>query len=235
MKDRAQLCLGGAVSHTDKDRPDWVIRHVENFPIEHNHEHGVCEVETLGYAKRYANGTYRPTHRHTWKDKCPKNHTVEFSCTKDEPIEKPDRSWPRITVADLWGDPVKRDRYYAARCWQHWFSYDLKIWRSTQCHGHVRVERDESVPCAHCDNLPDRPTCSPSWYGEAVGYGYWSAYGTQGKSTSEWCRVEFHGPERRRERDSLRAEVKAWNAGDELDDWDFENRQGRRSVQYNLY
>jgi hypothetical protein len=223
------------VSHTDKDRPDWVIRHTEGFPIEHNHVRGKCVVETLEYARNYNAGSNRPTYRHTWKDRCPKNVKVEFFCTKAEPFEKKDRSWPRITPAEYWTDRVKRDEWHSKRCWQHWVSYVTQTWQSTQCLGHVRWERDESVPCVTCDNEPERPTCEPSWYGETVGWRYWTAWATRNKSLTNWCHVEYHGPERRRERDTLREQAKAWNAGDELDDWDYENRQGRRSVQWNLF
>jgi hypothetical protein len=221
------------VSKTDKDRPDWVIRHTEGFPLSHDHRHGECVIETLEYARNYNAGSNRPTWRHK---RSPKHgHYEEYYCTRKDPFVKTTWSYRWLHAAE----PVRYNLKNEATCWAFWRDYDPESptyheYRSTQCVGpHRRWIEHENVDCEVC--AVERPTCDPSWYGEVIGWRYWTAYGTRNKSLSEWCKMEFHGPERRRERDSLREDLKAYNAGDELADWDFENRQGRRSVQWHLY
>ncbi|GAB2576401.1 hypothetical protein [Kribbella endophytica] len=46
------------MSRTDKDRPNWVIRQVENHPIQHDHRHGNCIEQTLTFDPR---ATCKPT------------------------------------------------------------------------------------------------------------------------------------------------------------------------------
>lgn len=212
------------MSKTDKDRPDWVIRHSEGFPIEHDHRNGVCVIETFDYSKGVAAGNHKG---HSHKN-CPKYTEEHYTCTKQDPVRH-----------KYWGGFFRtneaRDQWLSKSCWESWISYVTSSWMTTECLGHMRWIYDADTYCAYCDNEPKRPTCTPSWYGSAVGYRYWTAYGTRNKPTTEWCKLEFHGPERRRKRDTLREDLKAYNAGEELDDWDFENRQGRRSVQWNLY
>jgi hypothetical protein len=117
------------MSRTDKDRPNWVVRHVENHPIQHDHRHGECVKQTLAHGR-----------------------------TRD----------PRATCEPAYGDGTER-----------------------------------------------RP------------------HGVIGPGAEEIHQL-YHVPERRRERDELHRLLRAWNAGDALDDHDFANHQARHSVHWLL-
>lgn len=217
------------MAHTDKDRPLWLIRHIENYPIRHDHRHGKCVVGTLEDERARHAGSYHSGWRHHHSGKCGKWVEVEFTCTKDDPV----RPWKR----NYWRP---RDVAPETLCWNYWIEHEDPdvcwggVRRHTGCLGHTRWEERRENYCGHCDNLPEFPTCDPSWYGVDSGYRY-SDHHRQGKSTSEWCRLEFHGPERARERSTARDWVKGYNAGDPLDDWDYDNRQGRHTVIWDLW
>lgn len=211
------------MSRTDKDRPDWVIRHVENFPTRHNHEHGECREETLEYARAWAGG-YRQSSYHHTRNHCPKWTYEDWTCTKAEPF-RPSRylrSWAAVRG--------RVEPKPETLCWNYWYvvTHYAVTYHHTECLGHKRWVEDESVACDHCDNAPVAPTCEPDWYGPEVGYRYSSRY--RPTSMGERTHTEWHRPERRREREGALAWAKEWNAGDELEDWDFENRQARGSA-----
>lgn len=226
------------MSRTDKDRPFWVIRHVENFSIDHNHQRGECVVETLEYARAWNAGAYRNNHRHT----CLKRIEHEYYCTEAEPYRRYTYSWKYMGVrenrgqSECWGS-WKEPWYYVG-----WRGRDLPgvegsyIMRTKKngCLGpHRRWEYVDAIPCV-CNGWPPVPTCDPSWSGPALGWRY-SHYGLKHISMSERCRVEWHGPERRRSREAGGAWVKEWNAGGDMDDWDYENRQARRTAIWHAY
>jgi hypothetical protein len=110
------------MSRTDKDRPLRVIQNLENYPINHDHRFGDCEIETL--------------------------------------------RTPRARCRRAWSDGTDR-----------------------------------------------RPV------------------GRFGPDADE-LHLLYHDPERRRVRDELHRALRAWNAGDPLDDFDLANHQARNSVSW---
>lgn len=226
------------MAHTDKDRPFWVIRHVENFKIDHDHRRGECVLETLEHARAYAAGSVRPTWRHNRS--AIHGHYEEYRCTKDDPFVK--NTWPyrwlRMSQDGTTRYAVIQNLRMEQTCWATWFDHDpdsptYHEYRSTQCVTvHRRWIENENVECEVCSI--EHPTCDPAWYGVDTGYRYSSVH-LKGVRMTERCHTEWHRPERLRERDTLRVQVKTWNAGDELEDWDFENRQARRSAKWHAF
>lgn len=219
------------MSKTDKDRPDWVIRHVEGFPIDHDHRNGRCVEETIEYARAVNSGSYK----RNWKHNCLKRVKTEYYCTKDAPY-KPYRTWRK-------GSNTTEETV----CWNEWeiptawvgARYPgnrngfLHRTKHTECVGpHTRYVFYDEIPCA-CNGWPPVPTCDPSWHGVGMDLRYFHMP-MRGKSTSAYCRSYYHKPERRRERDAAQNWVKEFNAGAEFEDWDFDNRQGRHSVLWDL-
>lgn len=224
------------MSRTDKDRPEWVIRHVENFAINHDHRSGKCIEETLEYARNYNSGMYRSGYRHN----CLKRLEHEYYCTEDSPFRtytyrwSKGRFWKPSGENSCWGEWEVATQYVGPRypgVHHNGFLYRTK---KNGCLGpHKRWETVETIPCV-CNGWPVTPTCEPSWYGEDLGHRYWSAYGARGISMSERCRVGWHGPERRREREAANGWIKEARAGGDLDDWDYDNRQAGNSVLWDV-
>jgi hypothetical protein len=214
------------MSHTDKDRPEWVIRHTENFPIRHNHERGECITSTIEYARNEAAGLYKG-YRHT----CKKRIVHEYYCTKDNPYHISHYRWRNGGFWKPSGENI---------CWGEWevpvgypSSRQGTRTKRNGCLGpHKRWTFHEEIPCT-CDDWPASPTCSPEWYGAESGWHY-PNIALRNKNKTEWAHVLHHRPERRRERDELRTMAKEYNANLDLEDWDFEDRQNHGSVTYHM-
>lgn len=204
------------MARTDKDRPWWVVQHQERFPIDHDHRNGACIVETIKDA--------RPHRRWQHHKRCRKYITVEWSCTKAEPIRL---SWYRSSIT--------RSDFRGQTCWTSvcgcdpydpgWHINCNRV--RVGCIGHTRRERDASIPCV-CDDFPPVATCTPSYR-----YDYRH---TRGTPPADFRRSIYHGPERRRERDDLLEMAKDYNSNWTLeDDGDFFNRQGRNSARWDWW
>lgn len=187
------------MSRTDKDRPYWV-QNAEIGRIDHDHRDGECVVQDLT----------EPAHfwrRHHWRH-CKKYVTIEWRCTKAEP---------------------NRDCRGVRTCWTGRYVWsdvpgDSPVFVWTQCVGHSRREKDESIPCT-CDDEPDAPTCTLAW--SLLAYG-------RGAPPKWYRRYSFYGPERQRERAELGEYRKRFNAvgWEAEDEWDFANRQARSGAKY---
>ena len=202
------------MAHTDKDRPYWVRIRDYNL-IEHDHTRGECIVDD-DRRNRWSSWT-----RH-WRN-CRKRITVEWSCTKAEPNRVPSRYVAYGVRADLWGQT----------CWtwvcgcedfnpHHICPNRVRV----QCIGHSRRETDDSIPCV-CDDREPRATCFPT-EPDSVRY---SCFGGGGVP-SEYVRSVWHGPERRREREDLRDAACLYNAGEDLEDFDFPCPQARSQARW---
>lgn len=208
------------MSRTDKDRPHWVIRHTENYPIEHDHKGGACVEETLKYARDYNAGAYRSGYRHS----CLKRLEYEYYCTEAEPFRVSRYSWSKGRSWRPSGETVCWGEYQVFAGYGSSYPLAMRTKKNGCLGPHKRWEHVDTIPCV-CNGWPVAPTCNPAWYGDESGWTYSSSY--RPPSMSERTHTEWHGPERRREREAGRDWVKAWNSGDDLDDWDFENRQAR--------
>jgi hypothetical protein len=98
----------------------------------------------------------------------------------------------------------------------------------TQCLGHVRIETRPEIPCV-CDERPEPATCFPE-EPDSVRYSMFGGGGVP----REYVRAVWHGPERRREREDLRAAARFYNAGgeDALEDFDFPCPQARNQARW---
>jgi hypothetical protein len=204
------------MAHTDKDEPYWVRIRYTGL-IDHDHRRGVCIVDD-DRRNRWS------AWRHHWRN-CAKRVAIKWECTKAEPY----RAYgPRY------------DWYYShletPRCWSWVCGCAIPdSWKRelhgctdrvrTQCLGHTRIETRPEIPCV-CDDKPE-PTCFPR---ESLEERY-SCFGGGGVPR-EYVRAVWHGPERQRERVGLREAAARWNAGDDLEDFDFVNRQARSSARW---
>lgn len=103
-------------------------------------------------------------------------------------------------------------------------------WTYHRHHNRVcaKLVYEPGIPCV-CDDF-ERPTCFPA---ESPAERY-SAFG--GGGVPRWfVSYVWHAPERVRARNELRGAAKAFNAGESLEDFDFENRQGRSSARWNWH
>jgi hypothetical protein len=197
------------MSHTDKDRPYWVRVADESRVIDHDHRDGTCIVSN---DRRDRWGAFR----HHYRDRCKKYELVEWTCTKDDPYVDPNRWYLRRA----YGLEATRS------CWRS-FLDEYGRWRSVQCVGHSKWVRHEDWPCT-CD-ARSQATCFPAQPDDWN----WSAWG--GGGVPRWfVRAVWTGPQRRRERDGLRARARAFNAG-ERDDLDFENEQHRHGARWDWH
>lgn len=198
------------MSRTDKDAPYWVRVARESRVIDHDHRDGVCIV---GDDRRESWSAWR----HHVRERCRKYELIEYTCTKDNP-ERP-RAW------SIWRKPEARPV-----CWDRSYRVDEQgnwTWHVTQCLGHSRWVRHDDRPCV-CD-ARSRATCFPAQPDEWT----WSAWG--GGGVPRWfVREVWTGPERRREREGLRARARAYNAG-ERDDLDYENSQHRHGARWDWH
>lgn len=199
------------MSKTDKDRPFWV-QNLDIGRIDHDHRTGVC---IIGDDKRESWSSWR-NHRRV----CKKNVTVEYTCTKQDPVLV--YRWREGRVQTCWGYsrvcpcPIPDD-------WKNEDHGCTGRYRYTQCVGHTRIEHDASIPCA-CDDRPPRATCFPAWN---FGYCY-------GGVPHEFVRTYYHGPERARER-QLKNMAREYNTYGDIEDDDFFNRQARSSARWDYW
>lgn len=199
------------MSKTDKDRP-YNVRVRDNGYVRHDHRSGVCIVDESYETWRVRRHHYRV---------CRKYVRVEFTCTKAEPYRGVYRLREQACWTSVCGCPIpdswKREL--------HACENRVRV----GCIGHTRREYREDVPCA-CDDFPPTPTC---YWVEADSERF-SCFG--GGGVPGWfIRVTWHGPERGRERTRLGAAARAYNAGDDLEDFDFENPQARNRGRYYWY
>lgn len=206
------------MSNTDKDRPYWV--RVRDFGIiKHDHRHGECVIESRdsrGTSWREFNGSHR---RH-----CAKRSVVIEHCTKAEPFVSHRYAW---RYGYDWN---------VQTCWTWVCTCPIpETWRTEPhgctsrervgCVGHRRTLWDNSTPCV-CDDVV-RETCT---FTEPDSWRY-SCFGGGGVP-SEYVAAVYHRPERQRERRVLRDALRSFNAGEDLEDFDFVNRQGRSSARW---
>jgi hypothetical protein len=200
------------MSKTDKDTPFWV-QNTWHGEIDHDHRTGECRVSD-DQRDRW------PAWNHHYA-KCAKRVRVEFTCTKDDPHHS-GRYWSRRAEQTCW--TLTRDCHCPIpESWKREEHGCNGHYVRLGCIGHVRIERDDSIPCS-CDNRPEPATCVPTWH---VG-----RYYTYGGVPSEFVRSVYHRPERRRERDNLNDARRLYNSGDDLDGYDFVNRQARNSARW---
>ena len=207
------------MAHTDKDRPYWVRIRDYNI-IQHDHTRGVCIVDD-DRRNRWA------AWRHHWRN-CAKRVRVEWECTKADPYRP--RRWH---YSWMYGG-IYRDNDL---CWDWACGCAIPdSWKRephactarvrTQCLGHVSIETHAEIPCV-CDDKPEPATCFPE---EPSSWRY-SCFGGGGVP-HDYVRARWHGPERRREREDLRDAARLYNAGEDLEDFDFVNRQARSSARW---
>lgn len=191
------------MSRTDKDRPTWVVRYTENYPIEHDHRSGECRVSTFEDERLSRHGHIRAPYQHN--KVCKKREVVEYFCTR--------------------ANPEKRPNTFFSIHHTYVYCYSTVIVADTLtrlgCAGHIRVIMHDEIPCS-CDNKIELPTCEPGW-GDHRPW-YWSG------APAWYCRAVFTQPERARERTELRDAVKLANAGELDEGFDFENRQHRHGA-----
>jgi hypothetical protein len=60
----------------------------------------------------------------------------------------------------------------------------------------------------------------------------WFSGDSRSHPTSEECHTEWHNPERMIARDELRKAASSYNRGDDLNDYDYVNRQHRHGVSW---
>lgn len=199
------------MAHTDKDRPYWVIQ-VENNVIKHNHTRGVCVIETPG--EKWTSW------RHHWR-RCKKRVETTWVCTKDNPNFKRVGSRETQTCWKSWFGTVD-----GSRTWENGGA-DWR-WHSTQCSGHSKIEKDESIECV-CDDRPIDSTCDYAWPIPSRQF-----Y----RNPPKWYRdYEYHNVQRRRARDELGGYRKLFNAnGWEItDDWDYISPQAKSGAKYSWW
>jgi len=227
------------MSKTDKDRPLWV-QNAEHGIIDHDHRNGECIVSN-DQRDRW------PSWQHHYMT-CKKRVTVEFECHPEkvngkreivypDGIELPDRryGWMNRRSTDkcwVWTcdcpyTPVytygvlSHRQYEDGTNWHHGAYCDYRYF--VKCRGHSVLEYDDSIPCS-CDDRPEPATCTPAW---KVG-----SYYTYGGVPSWFVRTIYHSPERRREREDLRAMAREYNAYGDIEDDDFDNHQARNSCRW---
>lgn len=195
------------MSRTEKDRPYWVRVADASRVIDHDHTDGRCIVSD-DRRERWA------AFRHHYHERCAKYERVEYTCPKDNPERPyPWRIWREPDVR-----PICWDRSYRVDEHGNW------TWHVNQCLGHVRWVRHDEIPCS-CDDRV-RPTCFPAEPDEWR----WSAYGGGGVPR-DFVRAVWTGPQRRLERDGLRARARAYNAGERAD-LDYESEQHRHRARW---
>lgn len=221
------------MSRTDKDRPWWVRSFQDDHYIDHDHRKGACIEETLDTAKFYNGHHYwRKHHR---RSGCTKYVTRTWHCTKRDPYTYGHYAWYwntdkryrisqqcwtfRCRCSDI---PGRRHSSYFIRTTSDGPQY-CPTWGRVQCDGHSETRYDDSIPCI-CDDWPAQPTCFLKEPGNIGRY-------THGGVPSWFVREHYHRPERNRERklDDMRRE---YNASGDIEDYDFENRQGRNSCRW---
>ena len=199
------------MSKTDKDRPYWV-RTRESGLISHDHRSGVCVIDEDRRNRWVA-------HRNHYRV-CAKRVRVEFTCTKDEPY----RAYRGVY-------PMRERVCWISRCacpipdaWKREL-HGSCVRERVGCIGHVRYEYHADTPCV-CDDFV-RATCFPEQSPDRR----FESFG--GGGVPGWfVNAVWHAPERRRERDDLRDAARAFNAGEDLEDFDFPNPQARNRGRY---
>jgi hypothetical protein len=201
------------MSRTDKDRP-YRIRILDEPTIHHDHTRGECRV-----GDRYARYQRNRNHYRT----CAKRVVVHYTCAKDDP-ERP-RYAQRLNKPVCWSSVCACPIPDAWRAEPH----DCTNRVRTQCLGHTRIERDPEIPCV-CDDFPEPETC----YYVSPPDRRFDMFGGGGVPR-DFVNATWHGPERRRERDDLRAAAHLYNADPSdpaLEDLDFPCPQARNRSRY---
>lgn len=190
------------MSRTDKDRPYWV-RVLDYNLIDHDHRDGKCIISD-DRRERWS------MHRHHYRT-CKKRVEVVEYCTKKDPHRdwNGQTCWKYVCDEDI-PDAWKREHHGCQKM------------RRVGCIGHKKIERDNSIPCI-CDDFV-RPTCFRSMPYPEGRYTY-------GGVPSWFVREVYHRPERARER-KLRDVMREFNAGEDIEDYDFENRQARNEARW---
>lgn len=209
------------MSRTDKDRPAWVQKFDPAVPtyVDHDHRDGRCVEETLEDARWFS--THRWSSRHFWR-----------SCAKYE-----------VVPAECPHDPKKFVRYSACRIirdrYRDWVELDSQLvsegvwwrdrpWWKLPDHEHTQRVKHDDWPC-QCDSWPERPTCDRDF---TRGYVYASRR-YYGSNVPLWFRQHtWYEPERTRERVVLREVAKEYNAGADLDGYDFPSFQHRHRASW---
>lgn len=219
------------MSRTDKDRPLWV-QNAEHGRINHDHRSGKCIISD-DQRDRW------PKWNHHFSTKCKKRVRVEFGC---RPMKVDGR---RKVVFELDNIKWRRDnakkscwawtcdcpytqvstyvRVYEDSSWGHPTLCEHRYFN--KCLGHWGYVYDDSIPCS-CDDRPEPATCTPAW---EIG-----RYYTYGGVPSWFVRQIYHGPERARER-KLNDARRMYNAGEDIEDFDFENRQAHNSARWDWW
>lgn len=105
--------------------------------------------------------------------------------------------------------------------------------------GGIRRRWQRTVEELECDlpDFHDRTPRGPRYWLHTVNVCTWDldhwVFSPYGDGPPSWYRNHvWHAPERVRERDHLREAAKAYNAGDDLEDYDFPNFQARSCAKY---
>lgn len=130
-----------------------------------------------------------------------------------------DRSY-RVRAADPFEHGRYASHYHARRAWQQ------HLWAESFAEDGVLRECD--LPDFH-DRQPVGHR-SGTFCGWELEHWVFSPFG--GSASQDFRRSFWHGPERRRERDGLGEIRKVANAGADLEDVDFNNRQARHSATW---
>lgn len=200
------------MSRTDKDRPAWIQQYDLTTPasIHHDHTRGRCVEETFEYSRWRAGHGWSRNHR------CWKVQLVEEPCPHDRKRDSLYRS-PCYTLRRRFESWMFLNPMYEDRQLNPFVMED---------HVHTRTVRHDDWSC-YCDDWPETPTCEYFFDRRYIYY----ARRYYGVSVPRWYRAHiWYEPERTRERDVLRETAKAYNAGDDLEDWDFPNFQHRHGA-----
>lgn len=205
------------MSHTDAHRPGWLQYFDDAVPVRvaHDHRDGRCVEETLEYARWQRT---RP-HRHYWRN-CAKYEAIVEECPHVKKLHR------------VYESPCDR----IARHWRMWVAANPTINERLDYpfifpkHEHTSHVKHDNWPCS-CDNDPERPTCYRRY---ACGYFYYASKVYGDHPNHEDRRLYYHGPERRRTRDSLRDAARDWNANGDTD-VEPDTRQHRHSVAWLLW
>lgn len=205
------------MSRTDKDRPYRVKLSDETLGsyIDHDHTRGYCEVAP-------ANTSWHDI-VNSRNHNCNKVLRGVLYCAKKSTLKVGQRlggpGWWIYNSRDCWrsyraweGDPYTSDSY----------------WVSTQCEGHLVVDRDTSIPCV-CDEWGPYPRCDRELPEQNA-----VRYYRRGGAPKWFNDHVWQNPERVRERDELKKAAALYNAGDWDDefDFDFPNYQHRRNASW---
>lgn len=191
------------MSKTDKDRPHWVKRVDPTLSPRIEHDHRSGEcIEETFESLKRSATSSDRMWRYRHPKRCPRCELVTTFCTPPNDVRP----------------------YCSAGRVYSWMRSQIPL----TCLGHQKWEITKpDEPCISCDapREPD-PTCWFS-YSPVSYHRYYSS------SVPGWYRHHiWFDPERGRERLELDSIRKAYNAGEDIDDFDFPNYQHRSCGQW---